>query len=161
MKAGIVVAVALASVFAAREPGSAGVVDSPLPAPFTQHVFTVPGIIDYVSPSSFYACTNLDSASVTIGVELFGSAGGGPINDASATSLNVAVGATVLFGTPAAGLLIDANVGTNGFGKGSARILSTSKKIACTAFVADTTNAPPTSAWQLTIIKKTKQKASN
>lgn len=37
----------------------------------------------------------------------------------------------------------------------------TSKKLACTAWVADAFNAPPTSSWQLTIIAKTKQKAAN
>ena len=45
--------------------------------------------------------------------------------------------------------------------KGSARILATSKKLACTAFLADDGNAPPTSMAQLTIIAKTKQKAAN
>jgi len=45
--------------------------------------------------------------------------------------------------------------------KGSARILSTSKKLVCTAFVADDGNAPPTSSWELTIIAKTKHKAAN
>jgi hypothetical protein len=49
----------------------------------------------------------------------------------------------------------------DGFSKGSARILSTSTKITCTAFVADSFNAQPTIGWQLTIIPKTKQKAAN
>jgi len=38
--------------------------------------------------------------------------------------------------------------------KGSARILATSKELACKAFLADTGNAPPTSMAQLTIIAK-------
>jgi len=75
---------------------------------------------------------------------------------------DVAPGATVMFGTgAAAGVSIDSNLGAPSFSKGSARILATSKKLACTAFVADQGNAPPTSAWQLTIIAKTKQKAAN
>jgi len=45
--------------------------------------------------------------------------------------------------------------------KGSARILATSKELACKAFLADTGNAPPTSMAQLTIIAKLKQKAAN
>ena len=45
--------------------------------------------------------------------------------------------------------------------KGSARILATSKKLACTAFVADRVDDPPQTSWQLTIIKKTTQKAAN
>ncbi len=42
--------------------------------------------------------------------------------------------------------------------RGVARILATSKKLACTAFIADRANAPPTSMVYLTIIKKTTQK---
>ena len=82
-------------------------------------------------------------------------------SDVAATSLSVAPGATVIFGTgAAAGISISSNLGGLG-SKGSARILATSKKLACTAFVADRGNAPPTSAWQLTIIAKLKQKAAN
>jgi hypothetical protein len=148
--------------FTLATPARAGVVDSPLPAPFTQHVFTVPGVVTPGGLDAFFTCTNLDAVNVTIGVEIFGSPGGAAINDAADTSLNVATGATVMFGTGAAvGLVIDSNLGSGNFSKGSARILSTSKKIACTAFVADPSNAPPTSAWQLTIIAKTKQKAAN
>jgi hypothetical protein len=43
----------------------------------------------------------------------------------------------------------------------SARILATSKKLVCTAFVADACANPPAFGWQLTIIAKTKQKAAN
>lgn len=42
--------------------------------------------------------------------------------------------------------------------KGSARILSTSRKLACTAFIADNGNVPPTSMADLTIVKKRTQK---
>lgn len=142
-------------------PARAGIVDSPLPAPFTQHVFSVPGVIDS-NLGSFFSCTNLDAVNVTVGVELFGPPGGGPANDASTTSLTVAPGATVTFGTGGAvGIVIDSGLAAGSFSKGSARILATSKKIACTAYVADRLNDPPTSAWQLTIIAKTKQKAAN
>ena len=66
-----------------------------------------------------------------------------------------------MFGTgSAAGLSIDSNLG-DGFSNGSARILASSKKLVCTAFVADAGNAPPTSMVQLTIIAKLKQKAEN
>jgi hypothetical protein len=146
----------------AATPALAGVVDSPLPAPFTQHVFTVPGIMAVGFLETYFSCTNLDAVPVTVGVEVFGSAGGGPSNDAAATSLSVAPGATVIFGTlAAAGISVSSVVGGGPASKGSARVLATSKKLACTAFIADTGNAPPTVAWQLTIIKGTKQKAAN
>lgn len=137
----------------------AGVVDSPLPAPFTQHVFTVPGLPAIGDFRAFFSCTNLHSASVTIGVELFGRSAGGPVNDVAATSLNVAPGATVVFGSNTSSFItVNSLIGAQA--DGSARIVATSKKIACHAFVMDPlTN--PTSGWQLTIIAKTKQKAEN
>ena len=98
---------------------------------------------------------------VACGVELFAGPGGAPINDAVATSLSVAPGATVIFGTSsAAAISISSNLGGS-FSKGSARILATSKKLACTAFVADRIDDPPQTSWQLTIISKLKQKAEN
>lgn len=139
----------------------AGVVDSPLSAPFTQHVLTVPGYIDTGFLAAFITCTNLDATPVTVGVEVFGSSGGGAANDPVATSLSVAPGATVTFGSAAAGISINSDLAAGSISKGSARVLATTKKLARTAFIADTGNAPPTSAWQLTIIKGTRQKAAN
>jgi hypothetical protein len=153
-------------VLLSAPPAWAGIVDSPLPVlspgASTLHLYSVPGIIGGLGGlDTYFACTSTDTAVMQVGVELFGPAGGAPGNDAAATSLVVNPGATVIFGTSAAvGISIDSSLG-GGFSKGSARIIATSKKLACTAFIADAGNAPPTSAWQLTIIKKTKQKASN
>lgn len=160
----IVRSIFLASLLLALAvPTSAGVVDSPLPAPFTQHVFTVPGMIARGGAhGSFFSCTNLDSTNVTIGVETFAAGGGAATNDAAATSLSVAPGGTRIFGTTSAvGISVDSNLASGILSKGSARILATSKKIACTAFVADPANDPPISSFELTIIAKTKQKAAN
>ncbi len=140
----------------------AGIADSPLPVLVpgkpTIHVYSVPSIIDQGGGlSSFFGCTSTDTAAMQVGVELFGPGGGGPANDAVASSLAVAPGATVVFGTgSAAGILINSNLG--GFGTASARILATSKKLACTAFVADKFNDPPTSMVYLTIVSKLKQR---
>jgi len=84
--------------------------------------------------------------------------GGGPVNDAAATSLGLAPGATVIFGTSGAVSISVSGTLGGGFSKGSARVLATSKKVVYTAWVADAGNAPPTSAWQLNILAKTKQK---
>jgi len=156
---------ALALCLIAHAPAQAGIVDSALPVlsagATTFHLYSVPGVIRFNGVSTFFSCTSTDSAATQVGVELFGPAGGAPGNDAAATSLSVAPGATVIFGTgAAAGISIDSNLGGL-FSKGSARILATSKKLACTAFLADDGNAPPTSMAQLTIIAKTKQKAHN
>ena len=157
-------ALVLSLVLATR--AFAGVVDSPLPVlsagQTTYHLFTVPGAISGGGLATFFSCTSLDTATMQVGVELFASPGGAPSNDAAATSLSVAQGATVMFGTSAAaGLSISSSLGGGSMSKGSARILATSKKLACTAFLADVSNAPPTSMTYLTIIAKTKQKAFN
>jgi hypothetical protein len=143
----------------------AGIADSPLPVLMagadTIHLYSVPGILAGGSLGTFFSCTSTDTATMQVGVELFASPGGAPANDAAATSLSVAPGATVIFGTgAAAGISINSSLG-GGFSKGSARILATSKKLACTVFIADRGNDPPTSMAALTIIAKLKQKAAN
>jgi hypothetical protein len=166
MKAWLVLPVlaACAALLIAPEAYS-GIADSPLPVlsagATTLHLYSVPGVIGGGGLGTYFACTSTDTVSIQVGVELFGPAGGAPANDAAASSLSVAAGGTVIFGTgAAAGISISSNLG-GGFSKGSARILATSKKVACTAFLADVGNAPPTSMAQLTIIKKTTQKAAN
>jgi hypothetical protein len=148
----------------ATVPAFAGIADSPLPELLpgakTVHLYSVPGVISGGGLATYFSCTSTDTATMQVGVELFGGAGGGPVNDPVATSLSVGPGATVTFGTGAAvGISIGSSLGTS-FGR-SARILATSKKLMCTAFVADAFNAPPTTSWQLTIIAKLKQKAAN
>jgi hypothetical protein len=157
----LVVALALAAV-----PAFAGIADSPLPVlsagATTIHLYSVPGVIRIAGLATFFSCTSTDTATMQVGVEVFGPGGGAPSNDAAATSLSVAPGVTVIFGTSAAaGIFIDSSLGSGSMSKGSARILATSKKLACTAFLADDGNLPPTSMAQLTIIAKTKQKAAN
>jgi hypothetical protein len=155
----IVITLALCLIAA---PALAGIADSPLPVLVagkkTLHLYSVPGVIANSLLETYFSCTSTSSTTMQVGVELFGPPGGGPYNDAAATSLSVEPGATVAFGTQgAAGIGINSILNGH-FSKGSARIVATSRKLACTAFVADPANAPPTSAWQLTIIKKTTQK---
>ena len=144
----------------------AGIADSPLPVltagATTFHLYSVPGVINGGGLATFFSCTSTDMATMQVGVETFGLAGGAPSNDAAATSLSVVSGGTVIFGTgAAAGISVSSQLAAGPLSKGSARILATSKKLACTAYSADVSNAPPTSAWQLTIIAKLKQKAAN
>lgn len=150
----------------AAAPARAGIADTPLPTLLsgasTYHLYSVPGIIHSGGIGTFFSCTSTDTNTMQVGVELFSSAGGAAANDAVATSLSVGPGATVMFGTSAAiGIAINSSLGGGPMSKGSARILASSKKLACTVFLADIGNAPPTSMAQLTIIAKTKQKAAN
>jgi hypothetical protein len=144
----------------------AGIVDSPLPelepGKTTVHLYSVPGIIELNGLSTFFSCTVTDSGSVRVGVETFGTGGGPPLNVAAASSVLIASGGTHTFGTnTAVGINVSSDLNIPPISKGSARILATSKKVVCTAFVADAGNSPPASGWALTIIAKTKQKAAN
>jgi hypothetical protein len=143
----------------------AGIADSPLPdllpGSTTVHLYSVVGVIGAGGGlGSYFSCTSTDTVPMQVGVELFGSVGSSPVNDAVATSLSVNPGDTVMFGTvsPVA-FIVDSVLGI--VGNGSARILATSKKLVCHAFVADRLNNPTHMGWQLTVIAKTKQKASN
>jgi hypothetical protein len=92
-----------------------------------------------------------------VGVETF--FGGPPSNNPATSSLNVAPGVTVMFGTAnAAGLQVDSILSPGISNNGSARILATSKRLICTAFIADPGSLPPAFVWQLPIINKTTQK---
>jgi hypothetical protein len=143
-------------------PVLAGIADSPLPVLLpgktTYHLYTVPFATRGGTLETIFACTSTDTASMQVCVEVFSPFGGPPIsNDCSFTSLNVASGANVKFGTnPTTAISIDSIVNGSASG-GSARIIATSKKLACTAFLADAFNVPP-SMVHLTIIKKKTQK---
>lgn len=159
-------ALAVALFLASATRGVAGIADSPLPGllpgAVTQHLYSVPGVINGGGLGTFFSCTSTDAVPVQVGVEVFGFAGGAAINDPVATSLSLPPGGTFTFGTSAAvGLSVSSTLSPGPVSKGSARILATSKKVVCTAFIADTTSAPPIAGWQLTIIAKTKQKAAN
>ena len=142
--------------------GAQAQIDSPPPALMGQpslHIYSVPGFIHGTGGlGAFFSCTNTTSANIRVGVEVFASSGGSPINDPSATSLDIVPGGNVVFGTiTAVGIPVNSSLG--GTGHGSARILATAKKgIICTAFEADAANAPPITSWQLTIVAKTKQR---
>lgn len=146
----------------------AGIADTPLPVlvagQTTQFLYSVPGVLDLVSLGTFFVCTSTDTVAQQVGVDVFDDSGA-PCNDAGATSVTVQPGRTVKFGTryPANEIVVPPMTLVGGCGNGAsvARILSTSKKLICTAYVGDLTNSPPATSWQLTIIAKLKQKAAN
>lgn len=149
-----------------------GIADSPLPALLAGktavHLYSVPEVIQGGNISTFFRCTSTDTAPQQVGVEVFSRFGGPPCNDAAAESVSVLPGATVRFGTPQpvndvlGGLAVSSTIGCGGAANGgAARILSTSKKLVCSAFAGDRINTPPATSWQLTLIAKTKQKAAN
>ena len=95
-----------------------------------------------------------------VGVEVF-TTNAQLTNDAIVTSYSLTPGHSVLFGTHASGgTLFDVNLGTGNMYAytSSARIVATSKKLICTAFLADGSTDPPTSLVHLTMVSKLKQR---
>jgi hypothetical protein len=159
---------ALSLLLASLSPAVAGIADSPLPVlqagvP-TQFLYSVPGVVNDggVNLGTYFSCTSTSSNSAIVAVELFGASGGGPLNDATTQKLTIPAGGTVTIGTAgAAAIFTDLEISPGHLPKGSARILSTSKSLICTAFISDFGSSPPASMVELTIIAKTKQKAAN
>ena len=143
----------------------AGIADSPLPVLVpgvaTKHVFSVPGVIKGGSLDTLFLCTSTSTDTIRIGVEVFGPAGSLQNNVAGGDgAIDVAPGATVTIGTGlTAGIATDTFIGALSFVQnGSARIVSTSTSILCTAQVVDFVGSPPASMTSLPMIKKTTQK---
>ena len=124
----------------------------------------MPGVINDASLGTFIACTNTLGSTVTMGVEVFGEAGGAALNNASATSLDVAPGETVLSATQTSAAFVPdvVLVTVPVINKGSARVLVTasskaSQQILCTAFLANTLANPPVSMTSLNVIRRNTQ----
>src|SRR5438876_9021359 len=105
MERSLVASLALAFSLLCAVPARAGIADSPLPVltagATTFHLYSVPGVINGGGLATFFSCTSTDMATMQVGVETFNFAGGAASNDAAASSLSVAPGATVAFGTSA------------------------------------------------------------
>jgi hypothetical protein len=156
----------VAALILAAAPAFAGIADSPLPVLVpgkkTLHLYSVLGVINSGSVQSFFSCTSTDTATMQVAVEIFNEDGSSPSSPTS-ESFSLPQGASVTFRTGiGGGSAFNANklLFTNSSSFGSARILATSKKLACTAFLVDTSQQPLFVA-PITIIAKTKQKAAN
>ena len=148
----------------------AGVADSPIPllnGAKAAHVFTVPGVTHTGGMGTVIICTSTEKAKVvTIGIEVF-DWDGSPLNDVTADNgvSEIGPGQTRTLETQLLG-----DGGVNAFSQdktinflkdadhASARVLATSKNIACSAIVSDRTNIPPTSMVNLQVVSKLKQK---
>ena len=145
--------VMMASVTPAGAAGD-GPVNTPLSA-FTdgslgKYLWTVPGVIKKQGFVTDFTCTNLDApgTAADIGVEIFDETGT-RLNDVSAVPPSRCNGA--MLGVPAGHTVTISNGATAQFHEdciiaiaggtsGSARILSTSSKISCSALIADSKN---------------------
>jgi len=153
-----------------------------------RHVYTVPGVLKKNGFVTEFLCTNLSpvGAPANIGVEVFDNTGT-QLNSVSATPapgstpvprtcddsgngavLNVMPGSTVTIATGGtAQMHEDCKMTMASFDNGSARIVSTASRVACSAFVIDSKNVivdstgmvtgRSPSAVSLKVIKKNKQ----
>ncbi len=124
-----------------------GVADTPLPVltsggPTALSAFIVPGVMKVGNLDTEFTCTSLTTTPFKFAVQVFASTGGAPLNDVTTGNgaATLAPGAT---GTISTGITagLHQDVVISGLGtsvrNGSARIVSESKAIACTAYVAD------------------------
>ena len=137
-------------VLALGSPAFAGVADTPLPVltagKTTKYMFTVPGVMKTGHVETEFSCTSLEpTATFKFAVEVFGPTGGPPLNDVATGNgvATLAPGGTQTVATANTDGLHEDVVITFGTGagarptNGSARIVSESSKITCTAFATD------------------------
>jgi len=150
----------------------AGVVDSPVPAlqagSGAAVVFTATGVVQLLNLETVFMCTSLEKTkTVRVGVEVFGSNGGTPLNDLSASGSDPGNGAvdlppgstaTIVTGNTAEFLQDATILFLPGLKNGSARIVSTSPKITCNAFLTDKLHTPPNSLLPLRLLRGSSQK---
>jgi hypothetical protein len=141
----IICSVAVVGFLAA--PAYSGVVDSPKPlfgGKAARTIYYVPNVIHNNGMETVFTCTSLDSMTIRIGIEIFDSIGGPPLNDVSDPTGNgagdVPIGGTFTVGTDNTKVLSEDEVISGlppNIRGGSARIVSNSKRIACSAVVID------------------------
>lgn len=145
----------------------AGPADSPIPSisgtAATRSMFIVPGVIKNNGLETAFMCTSLDTAAATVAVEVFSPAGGGPLNNVATGSLDgtlpLAPGASITISTGSSvGLHEDLAIsGLVNVKNGSARILSTTTRIACTALLVEKAGTTPATVATLKLISQRKQ----
>ncbi len=121
---------------------------------------TVPGVMNTGTLGTFFFCTNPSEAPVAIAVQVL-ALDGTPINVWSDTSALLGPHTTEVWATDVAdGLSVDQfqNMGIGMLNYGSAQILATSARIACSAFIADRYSNPPASMTTLSMVKGKQQK---
>jgi len=151
----------------------AGVLDSPIPVIKTgssaRSIYIIPGVTKNNGLETEFICTNMEKAkSVTVAVELFASQQdpldtSGPLNDVTPGSsdgnvdLPVGASATISTGSTVGFHEDDIIVGITpivNIRGGSARILSTSKRIACSVLVVEDLGSPPATMAKLNVINR-------
>ncbi len=127
----------------------AGPTNTPLPtfsdASPALHVYTAVGVIKNNDLETVFICTNLDTVTVHLGVEVFDKDGvlANSVNAGNGAILNVPVGATRTIATSGTALLTEDALITllPNLRNGSGRVVATSKTISCSALLLDEVHA--------------------
>jgi len=141
----------------------AGVVDSPVPdlaGDPAKVLFYVSGVTKNNGLETVFHCTSLDSSgSYEVGVEIFSELGGPPSNNAAGGDgvqsvaagggVTIATGATAGFHEDEVIVTVPANIRG-----GSARIVSTSRRLMCQAFLMEELGSPPAVMTPLRVVAK-------
>lgn len=126
-------------------------------------VYSVPGVVaNRGGLATSFLCTNLDRKPVSIGVEVFGYSGG-LLNDFSlgeGAVVDIPPGHTRTFSTQNTAAYIEDRFILDGeiVDQGSARIVATTKRIACAAMQVSEAGSPPSSMVLLPVIKARTQR---
>lgn len=142
-----------ATVLAAAGAAQAGPGDSPVPSisgtASTRVLFIVPGVIKNNGIETAFMCTSLDTIDTTVAVEVFSPEGGAALNNVSSGVANGTIalpaGATVTISTgTSVGLHEDLPItGLMNVKNGSARVLSTTSRLLCTAILVEKSGVTP------------------
>jgi hypothetical protein len=155
MRRSLTLAAALAFLAIVTRPAQAQITSPPPVSTF--HLFTVPGVINAGPMATYIMCSSLSTATQTVTVQAFNQDG----TAAGSATVAIDAGKSARFGTQGAtAWSVDGPMASPVILVGVARVVSTDKRLACTAMVADSTNSLPVMS-QLTIIAKLKQKAAN
>jgi hypothetical protein len=156
----------VAVALCAAAPARAGVGDKDVPllngTTRAKVIYTLAGVVHAgTAVVTSISCTSTEKqggASAVVGVEYF-TTNGLPVNDVTAGEgvVGIGPGATKTISTGDTLLYLDDDVVNPANFKGSARILSDSKRILCAAQLLDPTTNPPSTWVALPVFSKTKQ----
>lgn len=147
-------------------PSNAGIGDKDLPLILGQKVkllYTVTGVRDSATMATSFHCTSTEKAggnSIVVGIEIF-NYDGVLANDVTLGDGEVTAspGRTVTLSTSNTAVFAEDNtINATNIDQGSARIMSDSKNLVCSAMIVDVVNNPPESMVMLPVIRTTKQK---
>lgn len=166
MRNKVVIAVAVVALSTATmRPAAAGIADTPLlllnGTTEAKIIYTVLGVVDSPQAATSFHCTSTvktGGPNIVVGIELFDN---GVLENDVTSGVGVEVispGDTDIISTRGTSAFSDFSMGGTLVVAGSARILATSRKLICIAFLLDPTSNPPSFITTLPVFKKLRQK---